>query len=143
MIIRAFKADDLNDVMDIWLNTNIKAHSFINENYWISNYELVRSQYIPNSTTYVHEDEGKVNGFLSIMDESFIGAIFIDSEYQSRGIGRVLINYAKEKYDKLSLAVYEENKRALEFYKREGFKVTLLQVDEATGRKELIMEWKR
>lgn len=32
-MIREFKEKDINEVMEIWLDTNIKAHKFVDENY--------------------------------------------------------------------------------------------------------------
>ena len=46
--------------------------------------------------------------------ETFIG--FSD---KSSG-GRILLNYAKDKRNKLYLNVYQKNARAISFYKREG-----------------------
>lgn len=39
---------DISDVLQIWLETNIKAHSFIDKEYWIGNYEMVK-QILPGS----------------------------------------------------------------------------------------------
>ena len=33
---------DISDVLQIWLETNIKAHSFIDKEYWTGNYEMVK-----------------------------------------------------------------------------------------------------
>ena len=40
-MIRKMQNIDINRVTDIWLKTNLKAHYFIPEQYWTSNYELV------------------------------------------------------------------------------------------------------
>ena len=48
------------------------------------------------------------------MNETFIG--FSD---KSSG-GRILLNYVKDKRNKLLLNVYQKNARAISFYKREG-----------------------
>ena len=34
--------EDLKRVADIWIYSNIDAHSFIDEDYWKSNYEMVK-----------------------------------------------------------------------------------------------------
>ena len=39
-MIRKLQKTDINQVSHIWLNTNLKAHFFIPEQYWISNYEF-------------------------------------------------------------------------------------------------------
>ena len=41
-MIRKFKEDDLNTVMQIWFDTNIKTHHFISRQYWIDNYEMIK-----------------------------------------------------------------------------------------------------
>ena len=41
-MIRKMQNIDIDRVADIWLKTNLKAHYFIPEQYWTSNYELVK-----------------------------------------------------------------------------------------------------
>lgn len=41
-MIRKCTPDDLDAVLQIWLETNIAAHSFIPESYWRGNLEAVR-----------------------------------------------------------------------------------------------------
>ena len=41
-MIRKQTETDLTAIMQIWLETNTKAHSFIPEEYWLSNYEMVK-----------------------------------------------------------------------------------------------------
>ena len=47
-MIRKMEEKDISDVMQIWLETNIKAHSFIEKAYWTSNYEMVK-QILPEA----------------------------------------------------------------------------------------------
>ena len=49
------------------------------------------------------------------MEGFFIGALFVDKEYQKQGIGLKLINYCKKLYPQLKLAVYVDNIGAVEF----------------------------
>jgi len=37
-MVRKFKTQDIDEVMEIWLDTNIKAHDFIDKNYWKEHY---------------------------------------------------------------------------------------------------------
>lgn len=41
-MIGKFKIVELDTVMKIWLETNIKAHNCINESYWQGNYKMVK-----------------------------------------------------------------------------------------------------
>ena len=60
---------------------------------------------------------------------------------QSQGIGKALLNYAKDKRSKLLLNVYQKNTRAISFYQREGFEIQHSGLDEATGEKDYVMAW--
>ena len=52
-----------------------------------------------------------------------------------------MLNYAKDKRNKLHLNVYQKNARAISFYKREGFEIKHSGLDEATGEKDYVMTW--
>ena len=54
-MIRKMQNTDINRVADIWLKTNLKAHDFISEQYWTSNYELVKEM-MSQAEVYVYED---------------------------------------------------------------------------------------
>ena len=41
-MIRKLLNGDIDRVADIWLKTNLKTHYFISNQYWKSNYELVK-----------------------------------------------------------------------------------------------------
>ena len=43
-MIRKLLNGDIDRVADIWLKTNLKAHYFISNQYWKSNYELVKEK---------------------------------------------------------------------------------------------------
>ena len=139
-MIRNMESKDIDGVMKIWLRSTIKAHDFISKEYWESNYNVVRNIYIPIAETVVYEDEEDIKGFISIINDEFIGALFVDIDYQGSGIGKKLIDYVMDKYKKLNLAVYEENKKSVEFYINRGFKIIKEQVNEDLGHNEYIME---
>lgn len=138
-MIRKLQKADINRVADIWLKTNLKAHFFIPEQYWISNYEFVKEM-LPQAEVYVYEDDKMIQGFIGVSDE-YIEGIFVSDEMQSRGIGKMLLDYIKDKKDRLQLKVYQKNVRAMSFYQREGFTIQSEGMDEFTGEKEYVMNW--
>ena len=138
-MIRKLQKADINRVADIWLKTNLKAHFFIPEQYWISNYEFVKEM-LPQAEVYVYEDDKMIQGFIGINDE-YIEGIFVSDEMQSRGIGKILLDYIKDKKDRLQLKVYQKNVRAMSFYQREGFTIQSESMDEFTREKEYVMNW--
>ena len=138
-MIRKLQKADINRVADIWLTTNLTAHFFISEQYWISNYEFVKEM-LPQAEVYVYEDDKMIQGFIGINDE-YIEGIFVSDEMQSRGIGKILLDYIKDKKDRLQLKVYQKNVRAMSFYQREGFTIQSESMDEFTREKEYVMNW--
>ena len=142
-MIKKFKKEDTEVIMEIWKESAIRAHNFISDSYWLENYENVKNNYLPNSTTYIYEEDGEIKGFASILEGEFIGGLFVKINSQRRGIGSEIIKFLKEKYEKLQLAVYDKNIGALNFYLRSDFEVINSEIDEKTKEKEHLMEWKR
>ncbi len=120
-MIRKMQNIDINRVADIWLKTNLKAHDFISEQYWTSNYELVKEM-MSQAEVYVYEDDKMIQGFVGLSNE-YMERIFVSNEMQSCGIGKLLLDYIKNKKVRLRLNVYQKNARALSFYQREGFDI--------------------
>ena len=140
-MIRELRKADINQVADIWLDTNIKAHYFIPAQYWKSNLEIVK-ELLLQATVYVYEDNQKIQGFIGLNGE-YIEGIFVSDEMQSCGIGKLLLDYIKNKKVRLRLNVYQKNTRALSFYQREGFDIQCEGFDGATGEKEYTMLWQQ
>ena len=138
-MIRKLQKVDINRVADIWLKTNLKAHYFIPEQYWTNNYAVVKEM-LPQAEVYVYEDDKIIQGFVGINAE-YIEGIFVSDEMQSRGIGKILLDYIKDKKVRLQLNVYQKNVRAISFYQREGFTIQGERIDEFTGEKEYVMNW--
>ena len=140
-MVRDFQAEDLNRIMELWLETNIQAHDFIKKSYWQDHFDEVM-EILPNASVYVYEDNGSIEGFIGLVD-NYIAGIFISNDNQSRGIGRQLLHHVKGNHNELSLKVYEKNQRAVKFYLREGFLVTEKQEDRENGEVEYEMVWNR
>ena len=121
------------------MDTNIKAHNFIPAEYWKSNFRSVKEALLL-AEVYVYEYDTEIQGFIGLNDE-YVEGIFVSGEMQSQGIGKILLNYAKDKRNKLHLNVYQKNARAISFYKREGFEIQHSGLDKATGEKEYVMTW--
>ena len=140
-MIRELQRDDINKVSDIWLVTNIKAHNFIPAEYWRRNFKSVKEA-LSQAEVYVYEHDTEIQGFIGLNDE-YVEGIFVSGEMQSHGIGKILLNYAKDKRNKLFLNVYQKNVWAISFYQREGFEIQHSGLDEATGEKDYVMTWQQ
>lgn len=140
-MIRKLRKADIDSVADIWLDTNRKAHAFIPASYWESNFALVKEM-LPQAEVYVYETETGIQGFLGLNGE-YIEGIFVLEGAQSHGIGKCLLDDAKDRKPALRLNVYQKNMRAIRFYRREGFQIWRSGLDAATGEAECEMLWRR
>ena len=95
---------------------------------------------LPDTTVYVYEDNGSVQGFIGLT-KSQIEGIFVEESMRGKGIGTQLLNHAKQFFSSLTLQVYEENQSALRFYFKEGFQIKKKQMDSETDQMEFTMEW--
>ena len=140
-MIRKLQDADIDRVTDIWLDANLRAHSFISPQYWKGNFETVKKM-LPQAEVYVYENDREIWGFIGLNGE-YIEGIFVPGEMQSRGIGKRLLDFVKTKKTELRLNVYQKNMRAIRFYQREGFKILREGMDEATGEKDYEMTWRQ
>ncbi len=140
-MIRKAKNSDHQKLADLWLKTSLDAHDFINSDYWRNMQKSVLRDYFPNSETYVFEDKHQLKGFISLMENNYIGALFVAPQYQRQKIGKKLLTYIRRHRSHLNLNVFTKNTNAIRFYQREDFKIVNEQKEESTGEKELQMSW--
>ena len=127
---------EIRRLTDIYLQIiGIKANN------WNLNFELVKEMLL-QAEVYIYVNNQKIQGFIGLRDE-YIEGIFIYDEMQSQGIGKILMNYVKDKRKKLLLNVYQKNTWAISFYQREGFEIRCSGFDEATGEKDYVMAWQQ
>lgn len=138
-MIREFKENDLNIIMRLWLETNTAAHDFVDGDYWKDNYDKVKRM-MPEATIFVYEESNSIKGFIGLSG-NYIAGIFVETNSQSKGIGKALLDYIKERNAELLLQVYKKNNRVVRFYLREGFVIDNEQIDENTNEIEFVMKW--
>lgn len=139
-MIKKLEMYEIDSIMKIWLQTNIKAHDFIPKSYWMENYDFVK-EVLPQADVLVYEDNGEIKGFVGVMDQSYIAGLFVSNQYQSNGIGSKLIEKCKQYYTTLKLDVYAKNLKAIEFYKKHEFETEQEKENEDTKEVEYLMIW--
>ena len=131
---------DYRKMTEIWLAASLEAHAFIPGAFWENNADEMRSVYLPRAENYAYVDDGTVTGFISLRD-CHVEALFVMPSHQNRGVGRMLLDKAKSLCVRLTLAVYSENRSAVDFYMHNGFTVVEERTDHLTGHPEKIMMW--
>lgn len=140
-MIRPATEQDIDAMIDIWLQASRLAHSFIPYTFWLDRVDDMRSIYLPGAESYVCVDGDEVLGFLSLADDH-LAALFVLPSAQGRGHGSRLLTCAKGKRQALSLNVYSQNRGAVAFYERAGFQTVELRTDVHSGLPEQVMMWR-
>jgi GNAT superfamily N-acetyltransferase len=83
-------------------------------------------------------------GFIAFDDE-WIEQLYIDPQWQGRGIGRALLEIPKARTGKLRLWTFQQNAAARKFYERNGFVRIELTDGHANEHAEpdILYEWTR
>ena len=140
-MIRKWHSENTAQLLRLWLESTTEAHPFIDADYWKANEALVRDEYLPAAETWVWEDEQRLQGFVSVIDTRFVGALFVAPNQLHQGIGSALLSMAKQHFSDLSLEVYQKNCRAVNFYHAQGFRIEDSAWQDETRHPTWIMRW--
>ena len=135
-MIRKYQAQDLQAVIDIWYRASLIAHPFLDEAFLQAERQEIMEKHMPSVETWIYEKEGRIVGFIALLDCE-VGAIFVDPQHQRQGIGRALMDHARDLRGNLELDVFKENRIGRAFYDRYGFKVIAEHLHEASGQRQL------
>jgi len=135
MPIRMWREEDLPEIYNL-LN---ELNEALGEDQEIS-IETIKNHYTEMQRNkdiyqnYIYDIKDKVVGFVSIVNyrsvyhkngTALINELIVSREYRNRGIGEELLRYCiKEaewnEMDEIEVGVMKENRKAIEFYKRNG-----------------------
>ncbi|MDV0445680.1 Peptidyl-lysine N-acetyltransferase YiaC [Methanimicrococcus sp. At1] len=136
------KTNEMNEIAELWLKTNLTGQDFIPETYWKSRFEDVKKM-LPEADIYVFKEKSKIYGFIGIVENRYVAGLFTDYKSQGKGIGKSLIEFCQKEYDYLELDVYVKNIRAVSFYLKNGFVIDFEKTDDETNEREYRMSWKK
>ena len=134
--IREYRANDLGGVISSWEHANEIAHSFLPKEFVDKVRHDIPNLYLPNAETWVADCNGRIVGFIALIGNE-IGAVFVEPEFHSTGIGRALVDKAQELRGELEVEVFELNAIGRKFYSRYGFRLMSEKKHEDTGNKVL------
>jgi len=133
MKIRQYQPSDLNAVLDSWEVATRLAHEFMTDEFIAQERINTAEIYLPNTDTWVAEIDGNVVGFIALMGNE-VGAIFLQPNFHQKGIGKALMDKARDLHGALEVEVFKENVLGRSFYLKYGFKYFEEKVHEQTGQ---------
>jgi len=126
-VLRMSRPDEAGRLFDVWLRAVTATHTFLAAEDLDYFSDQVRA-YVPTATFWVADEGGTPVAFMAL-EGANVDALFVDPDRHGLGIGRALIEKAREIAGPLTVDVNEQNVGAGDFYRRMGF--------EQVGRFEL------
>ena len=133
-MFRLAERQDLDRIMEIWLEGNLQAHDFVDPAYWTGCFQEVREA-IAQADVWVWDENGRVEAFAGMV-EHYLAGLFVSGAQRGKGIGGLLLEHIKEQRFPLTLHVYSRNAGAGQFYERHGFGIVSEYIDPETGQPE-------
>lgn len=96
----------------------------------------MREMYIPNSETWVYEENQRIVGFISMMVNE-IGGLFVLPQKHSKGIGTKLVDYVSKFHKQLEVEVFKRNSIGRSFYRKYGSEVEFEYIHKPSEEKVL------
>ena len=87
-MIRKWNTSQFEPLLGLWLESTTYAHPFIAPQYWQESLPIVRDTYLPAAETLVFEEEQRLQGFVSVIEARFVGALFVAPDAIRQGIAR-------------------------------------------------------
>ena len=120
--IRASRPDEAGRLFEIWQAAVAATHDFVSPADKAEIAVIVREQYLQSAPLWVVVDtDDRPLGFMG-MTGSTMDSLFIDPEHAGRGLGRAMVDHARSLASNLSVDVNEQNRSAVGFYRRLGFR---------------------
>ncbi|WP_457256679.1 N-acetyltransferase family protein [Pedococcus sp. P5_B7] len=87
--------------------------------------------------------DGRMVGFLALMAPDQLSHLYLDQPHTGHGLGSRFVDLAKDRFpDGLRLWAFQDNRDALRFYRRHGFRaVEWTDGDNEEGAPDVLMTW--
>ncbi|MCE7054332.1 GNAT family N-acetyltransferase [Algoriphagus sp. AGSA1] len=111
------------EVVELWEASVRATHDFLPEEDIVFFKPLILNEYLKAvELNCVRADSGKILGFSGVA-EGNLEMLFVHPDQAGKGIGRALLSNAIENQEVSKVDVNEQNPEALEFYRKNGFKI--------------------
>lgn len=139
-MVRLMEIQELNTVLDMWVEINKEVHTFVEAQYWEDQREVM-VEVLGNANVYVYDEHDVIKGFAFVVEGYYLGGVFVEEPARRRKFATELLTLIKSRYDELVVTIYEDNKLAQDFILSQGFAREESDVDEATGAREITYGW--
>lgn len=122
--IREYRSEDFNAVTILWRISREKSlpeFQLEKGHFFYEDLDYFHNVVLKKHRVWVAELESRPVGFMA-MNKDFIDQLYIHPDFQRRGIGHLLLNFAREQSPShLWLYTLQANTNARAFYEKNGF----------------------
>ena len=123
-IIREYRSEDFDAVTILWRisrEKSIPEFQLEKGHFFFEDRDYFQKQIVKNNQIWVVVSQNYPVGFMA-MNNDFVDQLYIDPDHQRRGIGRSLLNLARERSpEHVWLYTLQVNASARAFYEKNGF----------------------
>lgn len=141
MVIRRMDKSETYEILDLWMRSLTHGNSFIENDFWQKHYDMAKETYLNEKDNFVCTEDDRIVGFICVDSANSINGVFVDPEYENRGIGTALIEFVKERCPLLHMDVYMKNRRTLAFANYHKFLIDGAIRDPINGEIQYTMIW--
>ena len=131
-MIRNFRESDIHDIETVYEKSNNAVSLKVASGFFKKDKKKFISSTLRNCKNSVYEHEGKIVGVIS-SSADYIEGLFVLPGFWGRGIGTELLNSVTDGKNEIFLQVYADNKRAVNFYQKNGFEISGNGICRMTG----------
>ncbi len=125
-----------------WSRASLIAHDVLPKESFEAERREIADRWLPFAETLVHEADGRVLGFLALIGHE-VGVIFVDPDAQGGGIGRSLMDAARELRPVPGTQCLRSELSGPRFYNAYGFEIVDRHLNKPTGEPELRLRLER
>ena len=133
MQIRRARYDEGQQLVALWEAAVDATHHFLTPADRLAIGEQV-AQFLPAAPLWVAVNEQDIPAGFMLLADQHMAALFISPQWQGKGAGSLLIDYALSLCPALTTDVNEQNRAALAFYLAKGFEITGRSATDSDGR---------
>jgi putative acetyltransferase len=138
-MIAAATVNDYPPIIDLWEQSVRATHHFLPEDY-LNEIKLLLPTILSHVKVYVlREDDGIIKGFAGVAEKK-MEMLFIHPDRMGQGFGRKLAEFCIYKLNADKVDVNEQNKQAVDFYKKMGYRQIGRQELDSMGRPFPLLE---
>ncbi len=120
--VEAVSREDYGEIIEVWEESVRASHNFISEDEINFYRTVIKDAYLAQVSLYCIREGMRITSFIGIKGDS-LEMLFVRPGYFRRGYGRRLLSWAVKYMGVSRVDVNEENKGAVEFYRKMGFTV--------------------